>query len=118
MASRHYTFTLNSTTPTQITGITDTASQRRGMTIVLNTDKNNAKPCFIGADVTLVDSVVGPHVSIGAGSKVEGSVIRNSIIQTKAVIRHSVLENSMIGHSAEYANHPEQLSLSDYSTHQ
>ena len=61
MASRHYTFTLNSTTPTQITGITDTASQRRGMTIVLNTDKNNAKPCFIGADNTVSTTNFGWH---------------------------------------------------------
>lgn len=60
MASRHYTFTLNSSTPTQITGIAD-LGRRRGVTIVLNTDKNNAKPCFIGADDTVSTTNFGWH---------------------------------------------------------
>lgn len=74
-------------------------------------------PCFIGENVELKNAVVGPHVSIGANSKIEGSVISNCIIQTNTRIRNSVLDNSMIGHFAEYNNTPEQLSLSDYSTH-
>ena len=75
-------------------------------------------PCFIGEKVTLKNSIVGPHVSLGAGSVVENSVITNSILQTHTRIRHSVIDNSMVGHYAEYGNSPEQLSLSDYSTHQ
>ncbi|HRH67006.1 MAG TPA: sugar phosphate nucleotidyltransferase [Bacteroidia bacterium] len=75
------------------------------------------QPCFIGENVELKNAVVGPHVSIGANSKVESSVIKNCIIQTNTKIRNTVLDNSMIGHFAEYNNTPEQLSLSDYSTH-
>ena len=75
------------------------------------------QPCFIGENVEIKNSVVGPFVSIGANSKVEGSVITNSIIQLNAIIRNSVLDNSMIGNFAEYVQAPEQLSLSDYSTH-
>ena len=75
------------------------------------------EPCYIGENVELKNSIVGPHVSLGAGSKVENSVVSNSIIQTNAKIKNSVIENSMIGNAAEYSNAAEQLSLSDYSTH-
>lgn len=75
-------------------------------------------PCFIGANVELINSVVGPHVSIGAGSRIEGSVITNSILQTNTKVRHAVIDNSMIGHSAEYSGHAVHLSISDFSTQQ
>lgn len=75
------------------------------------------QPCFIGENVELKNSIVGPHVSIGANSKIQSSVIKNCIIQTNTKINNTVLDNSMIGHFAEYNNSPEQLSLSDYSTH-
>ena len=75
------------------------------------------QPCYIGDNVELKNAIVGPHASIGANSKIESSVIKNCIIQTNTKVRNSVLDNSMIGHFAEYNNSPEQLSLSDYSTH-
>jgi glucose-1-phosphate thymidylyltransferase len=75
-------------------------------------------PCFIGENVELVNSVIGPYVSIGADSRIEGSVISNSIIQTNAKVRNSIVDNSMVGHAATYTGRPVQLSVSDYSTHQ
>ena len=80
-------------------------------------DSTIIQPCFIGENVVIKNSVVGPHVSVGANTKIEGSVISNSIVQKNSSIRHSVLDNSMIGNFAEYIQQPEQLSLSDYSTH-
>jgi glucose-1-phosphate thymidylyltransferase len=74
-------------------------------------------PCYIGENVQLKNSVIGPHVSIGPNSKIESAVVTNSIIQANAVIANSVIDNSMIGNFAEYKNTPEQLSLGDYSTH-
>lgn len=75
------------------------------------------EPCYIGENVELKNSIVGPHVSLGAGSKIENSVVSNSIIQMNSKIKNSVIDNSMIGNSAEYINSAEQLSISDYSTH-
>lgn len=60
MASRHFTFTLNSSTATQLTGIVD-ASNRRGLTIVLNTDKNNNNPVFVGSTSAVSPSNFGWH---------------------------------------------------------
>ena len=84
---------------------------------VQNSNSLIIEPCFIGENVQLKNSIVGPFVSIGAGSKIENSVISNSILQNQVVIRNSVLDNSMIGNSAEYSAAAEQLSISDYSTH-
>jgi glucose-1-phosphate thymidylyltransferase len=75
------------------------------------------QPCFLGENVQLNNSIIGPYVSVGAGTKIENSIVTNSIIQSNAKIKNSVLNNSMIGNNAEYVQSPEQLSLSDYSTH-
>ena len=75
------------------------------------------QPCFIGENVKLVNSIIGPHVSIGANSRIESSVITNSIIQTNAIVANAVIDNSMIGNHTSYKNAAEQLSLGDYSTH-
>ena len=85
-----------------------------------NLKKENAtiiQPCFIGENVEIKNAIIGPYVSIGENTKVESSVITNSIIQSNVIIRNSVIDNSMIGNFAEYIKVPEQLSLSDYSTH-
>lgn len=66
MASRHYSFTLNPTTATQITGITDTSSQRRGVTIVLNTNKNNNNTVFVGATNAVSSTNYGWHADADA----------------------------------------------------
>lgn len=47
MTVAHYTFTLNSTTPTELTGLTSTG-KRNGLSLVLNTDKLNNVAVFVG----------------------------------------------------------------------
>lgn len=73
-------------------------------------------PCFIGKNVVIKNSVVGPHVSIGADSVIERSIIVNSNIQTNSVVKNSNLENSMIGSFAQVNGLAQDLSLGDYST--
>jgi glucose-1-phosphate thymidylyltransferase len=75
------------------------------------------KPCFIGENVKLRNSVIGPHVSIGDGSVIESSVISDSIVQQHTTIAHANISNSMIGNHVDYKKTPEDLSLGDYSTH-
>lgn len=75
-------------------------------------------PCFIGDHVRLINSVVGPHASIGAGSVIESAIVSNSILQEQTHVRNAVIENSMIGQAAVCSSRPLQLSISDYSTHQ
>lgn len=74
------------------------------------------QPCFIGDNVQITNSVVGPHVSIGNGTIIENTVIKNSIVQTNSEVKQAVIDNSMIGHFAKYCKGFDDLSLSDYST--
>ncbi|MCX7744384.1 MAG: sugar phosphate nucleotidyltransferase [Flavobacteriales bacterium] len=73
------------------------------------------EPCFIGQDVELYNSVIGPHVSVGSGTIIRDSVVRNSIIQQQSLIQNAVIENSMIGNYTIYKGNAKQLSLGDYS---
>src|SRR5690554_1248952 len=73
-------------------------------------------PCFIGKDVVLNDSVVGPHVSLGQGTKVNGSIIKNSIVQSNASIKNINLKDSMVGNHSNINKTPQDLSVGDYTT--
>jgi len=74
------------------------------------------EPCYIGEGVELVNSVVGPHVSIGKGTKIENSRIENSVIQEGCIIKNQNLSNTMLGNAVHIHAEPVSLSLSDYST--
>jgi len=79
---------------------------------------NNAviiDPCFIAENVTLTNSVVGPHVSIGANTVVENCIIKNTIIQSNTQVKNKVLENSMLGNNVIASGSVEELSIGDYS---
>lgn len=73
------------------------------------------QPCFVGENVVLENSVVGPYVSIGAGTKIMNSVVSNSIIQHETIISNSVLKDSMIGSNVAVNGLARDLSLGDYS---
>ncbi|TAE64239.1 MAG: nucleotidyltransferase [Flavobacteriia bacterium] len=73
-------------------------------------------PCFIGEGVQIIDSVLGPNVSIGKGSHIQNSKIKNSLIQTHAHIKNAKLDNAMIGNHVNYNGDFTSVSLGDYST--
>jgi glucose-1-phosphate thymidylyltransferase len=73
------------------------------------------EPCCIAAGVKIENSVVGPNVSIGAGTEISHSVISNSIIQNNTTVSNVCISNSMIGSYAIVAQHVLDVSLSDYS---
>ncbi|MCB0476969.1 MAG: nucleotidyltransferase [Crocinitomicaceae bacterium] len=73
------------------------------------------QPCFIGKNVKIVNSVVGPNVSIGEHSVVTDSRIANSIIGEETIVKGVYLKNSMIGNKAEVNGKSQDLSIGDYS---
>jgi len=74
------------------------------------------QPCHIAAGAVIRHSVIGPHVSIGAGTVIEDSRISNSLIQTNTRIQNKVMSGSMIGNHATIAGKAENVSLGDYNT--
>ena len=73
------------------------------------------QPCFIADGVNIKDSVIGPYVSIGRNTTIEGSVVDNSVIGEETTIIDSILSNSMVGNYVEYIGRKSELSISDYS---
>lgn len=80
------------------------------------TNSTIIQPCFIGENVAISNSVVGPYASIGHNSVITDSRISNSIIQHEVKITKGVIENSMIGSFAEFKGLARDLSIGDYST--
>ena len=72
-------------------------------------------PCFIGENVVITNSKIGPVVSVGNGTTVVDSNINNSLIQENTMIDHGNLSNSMIGSNAQYFGVSREISLGDYS---
>ena len=73
------------------------------------------QPCFIGENVVLKNSTIGPYVSIGEDSLVTDSKISNSLIQTNVKISNATLDNAMIGNHATYNGNFTSVSIGDYS---
>ncbi len=74
------------------------------------------EPCFIGKNVRLISSAIGPYASIGDNCVIENSIVKNSIIQTNSKIINAELSNSMIGNFSEFTGKSNDASISDYST--
>lgn len=73
------------------------------------------EPVYIGEGAVISNSTLGPGVSVGAGTRIEGSQITNSLVQSQSVIEGSKLSNSMIGNHVKVKNYSGELSLGDYS---
>ncbi|MDQ3047704.1 MAG: sugar phosphate nucleotidyltransferase [Bacteroidota bacterium] len=73
------------------------------------------EPCYIGDNVKLINSIVGPHVSIGNNSVIQDSRIINSIVQTNTKISCANINNSMFGNFVEFRNSSSEFSIGDYS---
>ena len=72
-------------------------------------------PCYIGKNVKLKNTVIGPHVSVGDGTIIEDSIIKNTIIQKEAKISNANISNSMIGNKAEFEGSALDLSIGDFT---
>ncbi len=72
-------------------------------------------PCYIGEDVVLINATVGPNVSLGRGTHVVNSTIKNSLVQTHAHIKNAKLDNAMIGNHASFDGNFTSISIGDYS---
>jgi glucose-1-phosphate thymidylyltransferase len=73
------------------------------------------QPCFIGENVKISNSKIGPGVSLGNNTIIVNSNIENSLVQENTRINHGNLSNSMIGNSAQYFGVAREISLGDYS---
>jgi glucose-1-phosphate thymidylyltransferase len=78
-------------------------------------DSTIIDPVYIEDNVTLKKSTVGPNVSIGAGSVLDGTNISHSIVGANAKITKSVLRNSLVGDDTVVEGVKGEVTVGDHS---
>ncbi|MCT4615961.1 MAG: sugar phosphate nucleotidyltransferase [Marinifilaceae bacterium] len=73
-------------------------------------------PCYIGENVRISNSVIGPHVSIGSNTVIENTLISNSIVQRNSNLENLNLHNSMIGNHVEIHGDVTELNVGDFAS--
>jgi glucose-1-phosphate thymidylyltransferase len=80
---------------------------RPGVTIV--------PPVFIHPSAKVEASVIGPHVSIGAGCTLTRAIVSNTIIDEGSEIKDIAVEESLLGRQVSLTGQPLHLNLGDQS---
>jgi glucose-1-phosphate thymidylyltransferase len=73
------------------------------------------QPVYLGKNVKLRNAVVGPHVSVGNGTTISDSVVKNAIIQENTTVNNANISNSMLGNFVKFEGKPSDLSVGDYN---
>ena len=72
-------------------------------------------PVWVDPTAQVTNSIIGPYATIAAGATVEGSIIRNSIVNDGARVTAMVLEDSLVGENAVVTGEPHRLNVGDSS---
>lgn len=73
-------------------------------------------PVAIGDNVTIINSVVGPHASIASDSIIESSIISDSVIGSRSHISKVNLQRSIVGDDASVHGKHNSLNIGDSSS--
>jgi glucose-1-phosphate thymidylyltransferase len=71
------------------------------------------QPVSISSGVSIKNSVIGPHVTVGRNCVIENVILRNSIVDADTSIKDLVIEESLIGRNAMLQGRAEQFNLGD-----
>lgn len=72
-------------------------------------------PVHIDPSAKLVNAIVGPHVTIAAGCRVENSIVRDSILDEGAVTQNALLAQSLLGKDARVGGKYRTFNVGDSS---
>ncbi len=73
------------------------------------------EPVYIENNVSVENSIIGPHVSLGTNTVIKNSIITNSIIQNDNLLTDCNIQNSMIGNNTEVNGSIIDISIGDYN---
>ena len=73
------------------------------------------QPCYVGENVVLTNSTVGPNVSIGNDCKLDQVIVKNSLIQSHSTLKNANLDQAMIGNHVYFDGEFKTISIGDYS---
>ena len=72
-------------------------------------------PVFIGKNVKIKDSEIGPFVSIGDNTDISNSNIKSTLIFKSVKVSNADIRNSILGENSLYDGSNRQIFLGDYS---
>ncbi|MEO0185129.1 MAG: sugar phosphate nucleotidyltransferase [candidate division WOR-3 bacterium] len=72
-------------------------------------------PVYIPDSAQIIDSIIGPNVSVGQNVTIKSSVIKDSIINNNACIENAIFSNSIIGQNALVRGSFKKLNVGDFS---
>ncbi|MEM1988685.1 MAG: sugar phosphate nucleotidyltransferase [Candidatus Woesearchaeota archaeon] len=72
-------------------------------------------PSYVSRSAKVENSVIGPFASIGEGAVIRNSIIRNSIVGKNTEINNLVIENSVIGKEVVIDAETKKLNVGDNS---
>jgi glucose-1-phosphate thymidylyltransferase len=70
-------------------------------------------PAFIHPSAEVTNSIIGPYVSLGAGCRVERSILSDSILEDEAEVLDVILESSLVGRRAHIQRRAGVISAGD-----
>lgn len=73
-------------------------------------------PVYIHPSAKLDHSIIGPNVTISKNCMIKHSVVRESIIDEGAEVKHTTLQHSLIGRYAKVTGRYHQLNVGDNSS--
>ena len=73
------------------------------------------KPVFIGKNVKIENSIIGPYATINSGNYIKNSIVENSIIDSNCHIENTVLSDSLIGKFSKVIKKKGNYNLGEYS---
>ena len=73
-------------------------------------------PVYLGEQVVVKNTVLGPYVSVGNHSYISDARIQNSIIQAHSTVENVTLKNSMLGNHVHLTGKSAEVSIGDYTT--
>ena len=73
------------------------------------------EPVHVEEGAVIRNSIIGPNVSIAAGSEIENSVISDSIINTDNIVKCLILDHSLLGDSVSLIGSPRRMNIGDHS---
>ena len=100
-------------------------SAKKIMMQYVDSDKNNSfteegnvkinHPVFIGKNVRIKDSEIGPYVSISDNVYISSSSIKSTLIYNGAKVSNADIKNSILGSYSVYDGSNKEVFLGDYS---
>ena len=73
------------------------------------------EPVFIAETADVEDAILGPHTTIGAGTRVRNAIIHDSIIGDEAHVENIILHGSIVGNNARVQGSMRQINVGDSS---